>query len=41
MVKKGSILDFAGAWKHLSEKEGEILKKKIMEGRKTTRIYLK
>ncbi|MSR86424.1 hypothetical protein EXS74_03440 [Candidatus Woesearchaeota archaeon] len=34
--EKGSILQFAGAWKDLSEKEGDELKKKILEGRKAS-----
>ena len=32
--EKGSILEFAGAWKDMSEKEAEELKKKILDGRK-------
>lgn len=32
--EKGNILEFAGAWKNLSEKEGEDLKRKIMEARR-------
>lgn len=34
--EKGSILEFAGAWKDLSKKEIEELKRKLMEGRKKT-----
>lgn len=37
--EKRSLLEFAGAWRHLSEKEGEELKRKLLEGRKSgTRI---
>jgi predicted CopG family antitoxin len=32
--EKGSILEFAGAWKNLSEKEAEALKRKLLETRK-------
>lgn len=34
LFEKGSLLEFAGSWSTISEKEGEYLKNKLMLGRK-------
>lgn len=35
---KSSVMDFAGAWKDISDKEAEKMKKTITEMRKSSRI---